>query len=227
MIQPKRIIKRRVLHIIAVLLPSVLTLNAGYFLLLGLTLSTLLAWISLSWTNDDWKGVGLVLPKNPYSLIFSVVPFTILLLLISYYLKEIIVDFVGMEPNLDEFDVLEGNFKLFAISIVIAWLFGALFEELLFRGYIMNSIVKLMVKDEESQNIHWGISLIVTSLFSGVGHYYQGPTGMILAMIIAFGFGTIYLMFRKILYSSILAHGVYDTVALTFVYLGLDVGSMF
>ncbi|MCA9098036.1 MAG: CPBP family intramembrane metalloprotease, partial [Planctomycetaceae bacterium] len=72
-----------------------------------------------------------------------------------------------------------------------------------------------------SDKTKWAISLFVTSILVGIGHAYQGLTGMILTAVIGFGFGLVYLANKRNLWSSILTHGFYDTIAFLLLFAGI------
>ena len=58
-----------------------------------------------------------------------------------------------------------------------------------------------------------GLGLVVWSIGFGVGHYVQGVQGVVIAAIYGLIFGIIYLLSRSLI-APIIAHGVYDSIAL-------------
>ena len=58
-----------------------------------------------------------------------------------------------------------------------------------------------------------GLGLVVWSIGFGVGHYVQGVQGVVIATIYGLIFGIIYLLSRSLI-APIIAHGVYDSIAL-------------
>ena len=58
-----------------------------------------------------------------------------------------------------------------------------------------------------------GLGLVVWSICFGVGHYVQGVQGVVIATIYGLIFGIIYLLSRSLI-APIIAHGVYDSIAL-------------
>ncbi len=58
-----------------------------------------------------------------------------------------------------------------------------------------------------------GVGLVVWSLAFGVQHYVQGVQGIVAATLFGFLFGAVYLARRNIV-APIVAHGLYDTLAL-------------
>ena len=209
------------LQILIVLFPSALLLKAGVLLLAGLTLSTLLAWRMLQLQSLTWKNVGFSIPENRINMTVKVLISLILLFPFSYFSRKWITAWLNIEPNLDNFKVVEGNFSGLILGLIVAWIFGAFMEEFLFRGFLLNAFQKLFKNYKLSSNVSWIFAIIITSAFTGIGHAYQGVTGMLVAGLIAIMYSITYLITKKNLWSSILTHGIYDTVALSLVYWGI------
>jgi membrane protease YdiL (CAAX protease family) len=66
--------------------------------------------------------------------------------------------------------------------------------------------------------------MVVVSLLFGLGHFYQGPAGVIGSTVSGLLFGVLYLASGRNLWLPILAHGFSDTIGLALVYLGLAPG---
>jgi membrane protease YdiL (CAAX protease family) len=54
---------------------------------------------------------------------------------------------------------------------------------------------------------------VIWSLAFGAGHYVQGVPGIVIASLYGFIFGTIYLLSGSLI-APIVAHGVYDSLAI-------------
>ena len=63
-------------------------------------------------------------------------------------------------------------------------------------------------------------ALLVTSIVFGVGHQYQGPSGMITAGLGGFTFGLLYLVTGRNLWVTVVAHGTMDRVGFLLLFLG-------
>ena len=71
----------------------------------------------------------------------------------------------------------------------------------------------------------WLGALALTSILFGVGHGYQGLSGMISAGLGGLVFGALYLATGRNLWVSVIAHGTTDTVGFLLLYLGKYPGS--
>jgi membrane protease YdiL (CAAX protease family) len=214
------------LQVIIVLLPSILFLNSGKLLLVGLLISVLLSWVGLKLQKQSWADVGLKKSSNFKRVFLMAVVSTVVLIPLTYALRYIVTSITHQQPDLEEFKVLEGNLTALALGLVVVWIFGAFAEEMFFRGFLMNSFYKLF-PDSLTDRAKWALSLLMTSVLVGIGHVYQGITGMILTGIIGFCFGLIYLNSKRNLWPSIFTHGLYDTVALVMVFFGFNLDQLF
>ena len=209
------------LQVFVVFLPPIFFLKTVY-LLLGLLCSTILAWGMLRLRNKTWKDVGFCKPQHIGRLVLISLIATAILLPISNLVKQGIISLIGTVPNLEAFEVIQGNIAALAGGLVVAWIFGAFLEEFLFRGFLLNTLCELFSSKKCPKWVTWTVTIIITSVFTGIGHFYQGIVGMLGTGFIAVGFAAIYLINRRNLWSSILAHGLYDTVAFVLVYLAIS-----
>jgi membrane protease YdiL (CAAX protease family) len=213
------------LLILMVLIPSGLFLRSGNLLLLGLSISMILSWIGLTLQKKKWSVVGLTKPLTVKRTLLIAFFSLIILITAGYFLRHYITLLNHQQPDLEAFKGIEGNPSGLLIGLCIVWIFGAFGEEMLFRGFLFNTICNLF-PSRSNKNITWGVSLLITSVFVGIGHTYQGITGMILTGFMGFFFGLVYLKSKKNLWSSILTHGLYDTVALVLVFLGIHLDNI-
>jgi len=215
------------LQVIIILLPSAVLLKSGNLLLAGLLLSVLLAWQGLRLQQLKWTHVGLKRPSCLLKVMIITIIATLALILLSYILRPVITSLTGEAPNLEAFNVLEGNINALLVGLLIVWICGAFGEEMLFRGFMLNALYKILPDHLFNDRIRWGLSLLLTSALTAFGHMYQGITGMILTGIIGFCFGLIYLFSKRNLWPSILTHGLYDTFAFILLFSGFSPDKLF
>jgi membrane protease YdiL (CAAX protease family) len=213
--------KALALHILLVLAPSAVLLLSGRLLLLGLLLSLTIAWIGMRLQGTSWSDLGLRRPRSIRTVLMTAGLATVGLLPATYVLRLLVTEATSRGPNLEAFQSIKGNIAALSIGLLIVWTFAAFGEELLFRGFLMNAFFRLMEGSRLGDRAKWAIVLVVTSILVGLGHAYQGLTGMILTTIIAVGFGALYLFWGRNLWPSILTHGLYDTAAFINLFQGL------
>ena len=104
----------------------------------------------------------------------------------------------------------------------MVWTVEAFGEELVFRGFLLNTLQKVLPNKVPSK-VRWITALLMSSVIFGfVAHTYQGRFGIIITGIMGLGFGAVYLLNQRNLWYSILTHGLYDTIGFILVYLGLN-----
>jgi uncharacterized protein len=109
-----------------------------------------------------------------------------------------------------------GNLKLFLFYVVLVWVLGALGEEIVYRGYLMNRVAGVFRNTRPA----WVVSLIVVSVVFGCGHIDQGATGMIENVWNGLLLGAIYLACGRNLAVPVIAHAFTDTMDFILIYLG-------
>lgn len=120
----------------------------------------------------------------------------------------------GEPHDISIVDGIRGNAGAWVRWLLIVWLFVAALEELVFRGYLMTELAKIL-----PLNI-WGqaANLLITSIIFGLAHAYQGPSGALSASLIGALIGIVFLGSEFNLWLVILIHGIIDTVQLTLLY---------
>ena len=94
-------------------------------------------------------------------------------------------------------------------------------EELIFRGYLMNTIARIL----GHRKGRWVMACLINSILFGLGHTYQGISGVILLGIIGLLYALFYLGSGRNLWVPILIHGLYDTSAFLVIFFNLDLSS--
>src|SRR6266576_2244858 len=122
----------------------------------------------------------------------------------------------GKLPDVSLFAPLAGNIHFLLISLTVAWTLAAFGEEFVYRGYLLTQIARVLGDTPRA----WLAALVVTSIVFGVGHQYQGLSGMITAGLGGFVFGLLYLVTGRNLWVSVIAHGTMDTVGFLLLFLG-------
>jgi len=99
--------------------------------------------------------------------------------------------------------------------IAAGWVMGAFTEEII-RAYLLYCIVELIGDTRAG----WICAVLGSSLFYALNHQYQGFAGAVGVVVSCIGFGFLYLVSKRNLWSNIICHGINDTLALIAVFLG-------
>ena len=174
-------------------------------------------WLSLRVRGVGWRGVGLRRPARwGRALTLGAVTGVTFQFFGTYVLEPLIVRLTGQPVDLSQFASLRGNVAVLLILLALVWTFAAFGEEFVYRGYLMNRVADLAGGGAAA----WALSLALVSVLFGVGHLYQGVSGILVNTAAGLVYGAVYLRAGRNLWAAIVAHGVYDTVGLAFLYLG-------
>jgi len=123
---------------------------------------------------------------------------------------------IGKMPDLSDFADLVGNMKLLLIYLALVWVLGALGEELVYRGYLMNRVAGLFGNTKAA----WTVSLVAVSVAFGCAHLDQGSTGMVENILNGLLLGGLYLACGRNLAVPVIAHAFSDTLDFLLIYFG-------
>lgn len=182
---------------------------------LGLIFVLILLW-SRKW---DWKFIGLEKAKSWRELLFKSLIYSVLILIVVDIIITPFVEYVlDTSVDLSSVDGIRGNFLNYIIFILIMWVIAALGEEFVFRGLLVKRLGMLL---GNSKLTMW-IAVILSSLLFGLGHEYQGVSGMISTGVVSLILGAIFIKNKNMLWFTILTHGFYDVIGITLIYLSLE-----
>jgi len=133
-----------------------------------------------------------------------------------YVAEPVLARLTGKLPDVSLFAPLEGNLHFFLISLTVAWTLAAFGEGFVYRGYLLRRIAQVLGDEPRA----WRAALVTTSILFGVGHVYQGLSGVISAGLGGFVFGLLYLASGRNLWVCVIAHGTTDTLGFLLLYLG-------
>ena len=199
-----------VVMIIAPIL-SIADRNFGYFF--GLFVALFLLWQS-GW---NWAKFGFGKKINLRTIFNGLLLAIAIFFVIDICIQPFLEIYFG-EIDLSSIDEIRGDFASFFTLFLIMWVFAAFGEEFLFSGYYMKHLAELFGNTDKS----WLISAIVLSIYFGISHNYQGTSGMIAVGLASTIFFLTFYKNRTNLTLLVFAHGFYDTIGLTLIYLNED-----
>ena len=190
---------------------SIADRNFGYFF--GIFIALFLLW------KSDWNwakfgfGKKISLGTILKGLLLAIIIFVIVDICIQPFLEI----YFG-EIDLSSIDDIRGDFASFFTLFLMMWVFAAFGEEFLFSGYYMKHLAEFM----GNTNKTWFVSAIILSIYFGVSHNYQGTSGMIAVGLASIIYFFTFYRNRSNLALLVFAHGFYDTIGLTLIYLEKD-----
>ena len=140
-------------------------------------------------------------------ILFGLLQFLLMPLIKKIFPNEII--------DLKDFAFIKGNPINFAFVLLMAFIVGGFYEELVFHGFIFTRFEKLF-----GPKNRFIISFILTNLIFGAYHYQQGILGIINAFIAGSCYHVLTLKYNRNQWYGLFFHSFYDFVGLTFIFLG-------
>lgn len=177
----------------------------------------LLGWASLRLRGMKWKDVGFARPRSwRNAFLVGIVAGLCMEVLELFVTQPLLARWLGKMPDLSDFADLVGNLKLTLIYLLLVWTLGALGEEIVYRGYLMNRVAGVF----RGMKPAWIVSLMVVSVAFGCAHLDQGSTGMIENVWNGLLLGLLYLACGRNLSVPVIAHALGDTLDFLLIYLG-------
>lgn len=184
--------------------------NFVFFFALGV------AFLILRGSKFDWARFGIGQKITGKTVLKSLVIAIVLFIVFGIFIDPMLEVWLG-EYDLSSIEDIRGNLVGYIVLMVIMWVFAAFGEEFLFRGYYMKALAELL----GNNNRAWLLSAIITSLYFGVSHAYQGLVGVVSVFLWSFTISLIFNKNRNNLLLLVLIHGFYDSVGITLIFLNI------
>ncbi len=192
--------------------PSFLSIPGGMILTLGLI------WGLQKIRGETLTDLGLKKPKSWPRVILTGIAIAVFIFVAATGLQYFLAQF-GMVPDSSDFDVILTEPLIFLYGMTaVAWFAAAFGEEVLFRGFFMGILYKLF----GSNKVAAGFAITLQAAVFAVLHLNQGLAGGIVVFMIAAIFGIAFYRFGRSLWPLIIAHGLFDNIVFTLMYLGID-----
>ncbi|MGD8690286.1 MAG: type II CAAX endopeptidase family protein [Gammaproteobacteria bacterium] len=149
------------------------------------------------------------------TLLLAVAGFVAVVAVMQFALIPVIYRIDATPPDISHLLGVRGNTMGYIVVMIGVWLTAAFGEEMLFRGFIMNEMASAF----GNSRVAWAGSAIIIAVFFGLGHAYQGVSGMLITGSIGLLLNVLYLAVGRNLWVLILVHGFIDTFSITRLYL--------
>ena len=177
----------------------------------------LFGWLSLRLRGLRWRSVGLTRPASWRRTVLIALAAGVLLQVVSEYAVEPVIEaLTGKTADLSSFRPLVGNLPAALGMLGLVWTLAAFGEELGYRGYMLERAATLGGGTPAA----WVLGVIAIAALFGIGHVYQGLSGIFGSAFAGLYFGALYLANGRNLWLPILAHGFSDTIAVGLIYSG-------
>ncbi|HEU4427977.1 MAG TPA: type II CAAX endopeptidase family protein [Myxococcota bacterium] len=175
------------------------------------------AWLSLWLRGVTWRSLGFATPRSwPRALALGAAAGVAMFALEFFVTQELLFALTGEYPDLHEFDALVGNLPLLVLLLALNFVFAALGEELVWRGYALSRVAESL----GSSRVAWVAALVLVNVGFGLAHLYQGETGVVETTIAGVLLGALYLASGRNLVIPMAAHFMSNTIDFIVIYVG-------
>jgi uncharacterized protein len=182
---------------------------AGVQGLIGVSGAFLACWALLGLRGQTWRDVGLARPQRPLLLPLQVVAVLAVVVAVGMLVQPLLAQAFGA-PDYSRFLPIVGNLERLVLSLFVVWVTAAFFEELVFRGFLLNRLEILLGSGRTSV----ALACVIGATLFGLMHAYQGPFGILMTGIIGLVFSVAYFAFGRRLWALIIAHGLINSLTM-------------
>lgn len=176
----------------------------------------LFVWLYLKYDGEtfasigfEWKSISfkpLLIGCGAAILIFG------FLQLVFFPILESFVEFE--EVDVEMYDQIRGNTGYYIFIMIMGWVIGGLYEEIVFHGFIFSRLEKIIPGKYTT-----ALSFLGTSLIFGAYHLQLGHADAINALMAGAAYHGLVLYFKRNLWYGIFCHAAFNTIAITLLYL--------
>lgn len=150
------------------------------------------------------------------TLLWGIIIALIIVVGISNLFNPIMERLLNKEVDVSAYGDLEGNTEFFKNYWWKAMISAAVAEEIFYRGFTFYVLERIF----KNFKYHKILIILLTAIYFGVSHSFQGITGVLGIILAAIVFGSGYYLSKKNLYALILAHALVDSWSLFSLYKG-------
>ncbi len=177
----------------------------------------LFIWIFLKQYKENFTSLGFSFKRFEIKAVaVGTVTAIGLFVFLNYAFFPLLAKIVKLVPaELGDYNKLRHNTPFYLFILVMGWIVGGFYEEVVFHGFIFTRLEKL-VPGKFAVTISFWLTNIIFALY----HVQLGTAGVINAFIAGIAYHSLMLRYKRNIWYSIFCHAVFDTIALTFIYLG-------
>ena len=185
----------------------------------GIIVGIIAVFIALKLRGQSAAVIGIIrAPGWPRTLLLGIAATVGVLLIAQLAQNLVFIPLLDLPPpDISRFEMLEGNLGALLIGLFAVWTAAAFGEEIIYRGYLLGRLAELFGGERRA----WAISLVLGSTLFGLLHFYQGIGGIVITGFVGFLFGLVYLLVKRNLWVTIIAHGLIDTISFIALYFGM------
>jgi membrane protease YdiL (CAAX protease family) len=156
--------------------------------------------------------LGLGRPSSwPWTIALAIV-WLLLMLAYSPLADKVATRLIAAPPTLNAFRSLQQSKAKLVLGILVAWILGAFLEELVLRGFVLQSVRRFLAPAMPSA-LATALAICAAAALAALLHLYQGVRAVVIITQLSILFGVLFVASGFNLCPVILCHGLYDTIA--------------
>ena len=177
----------------------------------------LVIWFFLKRTRENFVSLDFSFKRfEVRSIWIGAIAAILIFVFLNYVFFPVLSKIIILKPaNLEDFKNIRNNLSWYIFILIAGFIVGGFYEELVFHGFIFTRIEKIT-----AGKYALSCSFILTNLIFGLYHFQLGIAGMLNAFIAGCAYHALMIRFNRNLWYSIFFHTFFDTIALTYIYLG-------
>ncbi|MBX9783185.1 MAG: CPBP family intramembrane metalloprotease [Chitinophagaceae bacterium] len=177
----------------------------------------LFIWLYLKFNKENFQSIGFDFKTVSWkSFLIGAITGLLLFLFMVFVFFPLLKYAVHLpESRIDFYEQLKGNTAFYLFLVLMGWLVGGLYEEIVFHGFIFTCVEKLVPGKAKLP-----ISFLFTNVVFALYHFQLGYDGVINALIAGSCYHVLILVHKRNLWYGIFCHAIFDTIALTALYWG-------
>jgi len=160
-----------------------------------------IGWGLIRLRGERLADIGLKRPASWWRTFAIGIAFAAIIFAAMYFSEK-----AGFRRDLSKFQAVQGNLELAAYGVCYAFIGAGLYEEFMFRGFLMQGLAMCFGAGRGA----WIAACIIQGALFGAAHAYQNPLGIAIAGTLGVLMGAIVLMSGRNLWLVIIGHGLYD-----------------
>ncbi|MBT8050443.1 MAG: CPBP family intramembrane metalloprotease [Xanthomonadales bacterium] len=122
---------------------------------------------------------------------------------------------IPQQADVSGYDYLRGNLPMLLISLGTIYVVSSLGEEVIYRGFLIDRLERLLGGARRST---W-VAVVISSLVFGAAHFGWGIVGVVQTTFMGLAFALSFIWFRRNLWILVAAHAYMDTALIVPLYL--------
>jgi len=180
-------------------------------------LLTFMIWWMLKLNGEKFSYIGFSFKRFSFhAMVTGVLCAIVFFVFMQYIFFPLLHKIIYLPPpNLDDFKFIRNNAGNYIFILLMGWIIGGFYEELAFHGFIFTSLEKILGGKQAMI-----LGFFITNTLFALYHLQLGTQGVINAFVAGCAYHALMLNSKRNMWYAFFFHGFFDTIALTYIYLG-------